>query len=42
MTEEEIPRTEEAWTEEMEKEDASVLGMIKKGLMLAKTAFILY
>lgn len=38
----EIPHTEEAWTEEMEKTDSSPLGTIKKGLMLLKTAFILY
>ena len=37
-----IPQTEEAWTQEMEKTDASPLGTAKKVFVLLKTAFILY
>jgi len=42
MTEDNIPLTEEAWTEEMEKVDASPLAIAKKIFILAKTGFVLY
>lgn len=37
-----IPTTEEEWTAEMDKVEASPLAILKKVLVLAKTAFIVF
>jgi len=43
MSEElELPRTEEAWTQEMDKVEASPLAIVKKVLILAKSGFIIF
>lgn len=38
----EITKSEEVWTQEMEKVDVSPLAIFKKVFILAKTGFILY